>query len=190
MESGSVSRTDVDPARLELLRSYPDAAVRARASKLLGAGLPRRQDVVASYQKALTLKGDPARGKAVFKDRCSTCHKLDGVGQQVGADLAAIRDRGLEAVLLNILDPNREVKPQYLSYVVVTADGRVLTGMIVAETANGLTLRKADGSEETVPRLEIDEMRSSGLSFMPEGLEKDIDPAAMADLLAYLNAAR
>ena len=80
----------------------------------------RRQDVVAAYQEALRLKGDPERGKDVFKAQCSTCHRLEGVGQQVGADLAAIRDRGLDAVLLNILDPNREVMPQFLSYVLVT----------------------------------------------------------------------
>jgi putative heme-binding domain-containing protein len=89
-------------------------------------------------------------------------------------------------VLLNILDPNRDVKPQFLSYVLVTTSGRVLTGMIAAETANSLTIRKPDGVEETVLRLEIEELRGTGLSFMPEGLEKQVDVAAMADLLAYL----
>ena len=133
--------------------------VRERAAKIFASGLARRQDVVAAYQKALQRKGDRDRGKAVFKTHCSSCHRLEGVGQQVGADLAAIRDRGREAVLLNILDPNREVKPQFLSYVLVTTSGRVLTGMITAETANSLTIRKPDGVEETVLRLEIDELR-------------------------------
>ena len=62
--------------------------------------------------------------------------------------------------------------------------------MIAAETANSLTIRKPDGGEETVLRLQIDELRSTGLSFMPEGLEKQIDVAAMADLLAYLNSVK
>ena len=144
--------------------------------------------MVAAYQKALRLKGDPARGKAVFKKECSACHQLEGVGNQVGADLNAIRDQGTEAVLLNILDPNREVKPQFLSYVLVTDAGRIVTGMITAETANSLTIRRADGTSETVLRIDIDELRSTGLSFMPEGLEKQIDVPAMADLLAYLNS--
>ena len=190
VEKGTVGRADVDPARLELLKSYPDAAVRARAARLFAAAQARRQDVVAAYQKALQLKGDRERGKAVFKAHCSSCHRLEGVGQQVGADLAAIRDRGLEAVLLNILDPNREVMPQYLSYVLVTTSGRVLTGMIAAETANSLTIRKPDGGEETVLRLQIEELRSTGLSFMPEGLEKQIDVPAMADLLAYISSVK
>jgi putative heme-binding domain-containing protein len=132
--------------------------------------------------------GDRERGKAIVKAHCAPCHRLEGVGQEVGADLSAIRDRGQDAVLLNILDPNRDVKPQFLSYVLVTTSGRVLTGMITAETANSLTIRKPDGVEETVLRLEIEELRSTGLSYMPEGLEEAIDVAAMADLLAYLNA--
>jgi putative membrane-bound dehydrogenase-like protein len=189
VEQGKVGRGDVDPARIDLLQSYPDDRVRARARKLFaGSKLARRQEVVAAYQKALQLKGDVARGKAVFKKECSGCHRLEGVGEAVGADLSAIRDRGTESVLLNILDPNREVKPQYLSYVLVTGAGRVLTGMITAETANSITIRRVDGTSETVLRIHIEELRSTGMSFMPEGLEKQIDVPAMADLLAYLNS--
>jgi putative heme-binding domain-containing protein len=188
VEKGTIVRADLDPARLTLLQSYPDPSVKARAGRLFSAPQARRQDVVAAYQKALQLKGDPAHGKEVFKANCSTCHRLEGVGQQVGADISAIRDRGLDTVLLNILDPNREVMPQFLSYVLVTTSGRVLTGIITAETANSLTLRQPDGRDETVLRIHIDELRSTGLSYMPEGLEKQIDVPAMADLLAYLNS--
>ena len=70
----------------------------------------------------------------------------------------------------------------------MTDAGRTLTGMITAETANSLTIRRADGTSETVLRIDIEELRSTGLSFMPEGLEKQIDVPAMADLLAYLNS--
>ena len=146
--------------------------------------------MVAAYHKALQLKGDPARGKAIFKKECSACHQLEGVGTPVGAELNAIRDQGSEAILLNILDPNREVKPQFLTYVLVTNAGRIVTGMIAAETATGLTLRRADGTSETIVRLDIEELRNTGVSFMPEGLEKQIDVPAMADLLAYLNSVR
>src|SRR5262245_41702037 len=90
------------------------------------------------------------RGRAVFKRECSACHQLEGVGTPIGAELNGIRDQGSETILLNILDPNREVKPQYLSYALVTDAGRIVTGMITAETANGLSLRRADGTSETV----------------------------------------
>jgi putative membrane-bound dehydrogenase-like protein len=189
VEQGEMSRGDVDPARIALLQTNPDEKLRARVAKLFAeAQLARRPEVVAAYQKALQLKGNVARGKAVFKKDCSACHRLDGVGTSIGAELSGIRDRGTEAILLNILDPNREVKPQFLSYVLVTNANRLVTGMITTETANGITIRRADGTSETVPRIEIEELRSTGMSFMPEGLEKQIDVQGMADLLAYLNS--
>jgi putative heme-binding domain-containing protein len=189
VEQSKINRDDVDPARIQALQKHGDTRVRSRAAKLFEATkLARRQDVVAAYQKALKIKGDRDRGKAVFKKVCSTCHQLEGVGTQVGADLHGIRDQGTETILLNILDPNREVKPQFLSYVLVTKSGRNITGMITAETANSLTIRRADGTSETVLRINIDELQSTGLSFMPEGLEKEVDVSAMADLLAYLNS--
>ncbi len=190
VEKGAVGRADVDPSRLELLKKYPAAAVRARAVKIFTTAQPRRQDVVEAYQNSLRMSGDRERGKAVFKEQCSACHRLEGVGRQVGADLAAIRDRGIDSVLLNILDPNRDVMPQYQSYVVATTSGRVVTGMIADETANSVTIRQPDGGDETVPRHQIEELRSTGLSFMPEGLEKQINVPAMADLLAYINSVK
>jgi putative membrane-bound dehydrogenase-like protein len=186
---GEVKPGDVDPARIALLQASADPRLRARAAGLFaGTRLGKRQDVVAAYRKALDLKGDPQKGKALFKQVCSACHRLEGVGESVGADLAAIRDRGLEAVLLNILDPNREVKPQFVTYSLVTESGRSVTGMIAAETANSLTVRRNDGTSETILRVDVAELRSTGLSFMPEGLEKQVDLQGMADLLAYLSS--
>jgi putative membrane-bound dehydrogenase-like protein len=187
VEQGKINRGDVAPARIQALQNHADIPLRKRAAKLFeSTKLARRQDVVAEYQKALKLKGDSGRGKAVFKNVCSTCHQLEGVGTQVGADLHAIRDQGIDTILLNILDANREVKPEFLSYILVTKSGRSLTGMITAETANSITIRQADSTSESVLRIDIEELKSTGLSYMPEGLEKQIDVPAMADLLAYL----
>jgi putative membrane-bound dehydrogenase-like protein len=191
VEQGKVNRGDVDPARIDVLQANAGPQLRARVAKLFGVTkLARRQEVVVAYQKALQLNGDGARGKAVFKKECSACHQLEGIGTQVGADLTAIRDQGREAILLNILDPNREVKPEFQSYALVTDAGRIITGMITAETTTSLTLRRAAGTTETVLRIHVDELHGTGLSFMPEGLEKQIDVPAMADLLAYLKAIR
>ena len=92
--------------------------------------------------------------------------------------------------MLNVLDPNREVKPKFLSYVTATTEGRILTGMIVAETANSLTIQRSDGTTATVLRVDIEELNSTGLSFMPEGLEKQVTVKMMADLLVYLASVR
>jgi putative heme-binding domain-containing protein len=69
---------------------------------------------------------------------------------------------------------------------VLTTDGRQLTGILAAETATSITLQRADNATDTVLRIDIEQLRSTGLSLMPEGLEKQIDPQAMADLIAYL----
>src|SRR5207249_6245808 len=121
VEQGKFNRGDVDPARIQALQSHADAQLGARAGKLFAAAkLARRQDVVAAYQKALQLKGDVARGKAVFKKVCSACHQLEGVGNQIGADLGAMRDQGGDAAVLDILDPDRGVVPQLLRRGVVS----------------------------------------------------------------------
>jgi putative heme-binding domain-containing protein len=99
-----------------------------------------------------------------------------------------MKTRGPEAILLNVLDPNREVNPQFLNYAVLTADGRQLTGIIAAETATSITLKRADNATDTILRIDIDQLKSTGMSLMPEGMEKQVDPQGMADLLEYLRA--
>jgi putative heme-binding domain-containing protein len=187
VESRTVARSDIDPARIALLKKSPTRSIGIRATKLFAAPADR-QKVFEEYRKSLDLKGDPVKGKLVFKNQCSACHKLEGVGEEVGADLKAIRDRGMEGVLLAILDPNREVKPQFLAYSAELKNMRVVTGLLSAETASNLTIRRADGMSESIARSDVETFRSLGLSYMPEGVEKQIDIQAMADLLAYLNS--
>jgi putative membrane-bound dehydrogenase-like protein len=182
-----IAVSDVEPARLKLLQGSADPGLRAhanRVAKLLNLG--RRQDVLAAYRPALDLKGDSPRGKALFGKVCAACHRLEGVGYEIGPSLATLQNRGAEAILLNVLDPNREVNPQYVNYVVLTKDGRTFTGMIAAETATSVTLKRGDNQSDTILRIDIDRMRSTGLSLMPEGLEQQIDRQGMADLIAYL----
>ena len=190
LEKGQVSAGDLDPVRLKLLAEHRDEAIRTRAAKLLAENqLSRRADVVAAYRGVLEAKGDVERGKLIFTKTCAACHKVQGVGQDIGPNLAAMKARGAEAILLNVLDPNREVNPQYLNYALLTTDGRQLTGLISAETATSVTLKRADNATDTVLRIDIEQLKSSGMSLMPEGMEKQIDQAAMADLLEYLRVA-
>lgn len=187
VEKGTIPSGDLDPARLKLLSSHSDVKIRERASKLLsGLQLGKRQDVVNAYRPALQLSGNPAQGKVVFGKICAACHKAEGTGHEIGPNLATVQNRGAETILLNVLDPSREVNPQYLNYVMITDDGRAITGMISAETATSVTLKRAEGLTDTVLRSNIEELRSTGQSIMPEGVEKQVDHQQMADLIAYL----
>ncbi|MCA9211212.1 MAG: c-type cytochrome, partial [Planctomycetales bacterium] len=189
VQSQQIAVADLDPARLKVLAAHRDPAVREQAAQLVSQSNPRgRQEIVVAYQGVLGQSGDVDRGRQVFQKTCAACHRLEGKGHEIGPNLAAMKARGDEAILVNVLDPNREVNPQYLSYVLVTGDGRSLTGLIAAETATSVTLRRADNASDTVLRVDIDELLSTGLSLMPEGLEKQIDQQAMKDLLAYLRA--
>jgi putative heme-binding domain-containing protein len=142
--------------------------------------------VVDAHRRVLEMQGDPARGKASFQKICAACHRVEGVGYEIGANLATLKNRGAEAILVNVLDPNREVNPQYVNYVLVTDDGRTLTGTIAAETATSVTLKRAEGATDTVLRVNIEELTSTGQSIMPEGLEKQLDAQGLADVIAYL----
>ncbi len=187
VEKGTFNPGELEPARIEFLRTHRGDKVRARALKLF-ANLKsaRRQEVVDAYMPALKLPGDAARGKELFAKACATCHRAENVGHEIGPNLAAMQNRGPEAILLNVLDPSREVNPQYVTYVVATRDGRTLTGMIAAETATSITLKRAENQTDLLLRADIEELRGTGTSLMPDGLEKDLTPQGLADLIAYL----
>lgn len=190
VEAGTIRPADVDRARLAALEAGDDPTLAARAKKLLAASpAADRQTMFEAYRPALAMAGDPARGKVQFETTCAACHRVGDVGNEIGPNLAAMRSRGAEAILLNVIDPNREVNPQYVEYVVQTTDGRTTSGLLASETAGAITLKRAGGETETVRRADIKRMRSSGLSIMPVGLEQGIDRQGMADLIAYLMAA-
>lgn len=191
VEKGTVAPAHIDATRAAQLRTHPDVAVKALAAKVLGAGNPDRKRVIEDYRSALELKGDAAKGKAVFAKNCASCHNLDGVGKEVGANLAsALGNKTPDALLVDILDPSREVDPRFVQYVVSTLDGQTRTGVIAGETSAAVTLRLPDKGEVTVLRTDIDKLTGSGQSLMPDGLEKQLSKADFADLIAYLLSPR
>ncbi len=108
----------------------------------------------------------------------------------MGPDLSGIAGRAPEALLSDIVDPNREVAPDFAMISVATRRGQVIAGILAEETATTLKLRRAEGVEDTLLRSEIDELRSTGKSLMPEGLEQNINLQEMADLIAFLREGR
>src|SRR5439155_24079197 len=147
---------------------------------------PDRNKVVLAYELALRLKGDTARGLAVFTKNCATCHRLGTVGQEIGPDLAAVGDKPPEWFLPALFDPSRAVEARYLSYTAVTRQGRVLTGVLVEESGSSLTLVGPNGQRQVILRANLEELSSTGKSAMPDGLEKDLKPQDVADLIVYL----
>jgi putative membrane-bound dehydrogenase-like protein len=189
IESKAVAASDLDPDRQKQLLAHPSTSIRGRAEKALGgASRSDRSEVIASFRRALALTGNREKGRAVFKKVCATCHKAEGEGTDVGPNLTTVTGRTPEDLLVHILDPNREVAPNYVNYNVETTDGRVLTGLIADESANAVTLKRAEGVTEVVPRGRIESIASSGQSLMPEGLEKGLEPQNLADLIVFVRS--
>ena len=192
VEKKQVVVNHLEPARIALLKKHRDAKVRERAEKVFaGAVAMKRQQVIDAYKPALELKADRARGKLAFKKACATCHRLENVGHQVGADLqAALKTKTPEALLIDILDPSREVDPRFQNYQVVTTKGRTLTGILAAETASSITLKRGEGQEDVLLRSQIEEITATGLSLMPDNLEMMLSKQELADLIEYLLSVR
>jgi putative heme-binding domain-containing protein len=188
---GTVREADLLRSTVDGLRGFPVAAVRERAGSVFGA-LPavRRDELLEAYRPSLAAQGDVVAGKSLFARHCASCHRVGDVGRELGPNLVAMQARGAEAILLGVLDPNREVQPQYVAHVAVTGDGRVVTGVVTAESQASVTLRTADGTEETIARDDIEELQSTKKSLMPEGFEREIDIRGMGDLLSWLMTAR
>jgi putative membrane-bound dehydrogenase-like protein len=188
IEEDRVPVTEIDPATREALLRLPDAPLHERAERLLKATTPAadRAEVLQHYAQALNLGGDPKRGAEVFAKNCLTCHQRAGKGHRVGPDLASVAGRAKETLLSDILDPNREVAPDSMAFVVATKDGQVLSGLIAEESPTAVRLRRAEGVEESVPRAEITELRATGQSLMPVGLESALTPQDIADLIELL----
>jgi putative membrane-bound dehydrogenase-like protein len=187
IQKEDIPASDVEPGRFRLLEAHADQGVRKLVENLKSkVAVSKRADVLADYAPALQLEGRADEGRKHFQKVCSVCHKLEGQGHEIGPNLAAIQNRGAEAILVNLMDPNREVNPQYVNYILQNKAGKSITGLIAAETANSVTLRRQENQQDTVLRDDIETLRSSGLSIMPEGLEKNLDRQAVADLIAYL----
>jgi putative heme-binding domain-containing protein len=191
IESGAVRAAELSADRRQFLLNHPTAAIKARAAKVIGsAGDSNRRAVVDSYRDVLDLAADAERGRAAFATKCSICHKLGDAGHNVGPDIVSVQNKSPDDLLIAILDPNREAQPNFTAYNLILTNGQVLNGIIVSESAASVTLRRAEGKEDVVPRGDIDELISSGRTLMPEGLEKDISRQDIADLIAFIKSLR
>jgi putative membrane-bound dehydrogenase-like protein len=187
LERRQVLPFEIDAARRQRLLQHKTATVRNRAAKLFADSVnPDRQKVIDAYRSALTLNGDASRGTQVFSKNCASCHRLGEIGHQVGPDLASLGDKSPESLLIAILDPNRAVEARYINYTAVTKNGLTFTGVLATETGNSITLVGPEGKQQVVLRTDLEELISSNKSVMPEGLEKDLKPQDLADLIAYI----
>jgi putative membrane-bound dehydrogenase-like protein len=187
MSQGFILPQDIPLTARERLLGDASPEIRRRAGHSFNDTVnPDRNKVVSAYASALRISANAGRGRQVFARVCAACHRLAGIGQAIGPDLAMVRDKPTEWLLPTLLDPNRAVDARYLNYVASTRDGKVLVGILAEEGGNSITLVGPSGERHVILRANLDELASTGKSAMPEGLEKELTVQEMADLIAYL----
>jgi putative heme-binding domain-containing protein len=152
---------------------------------------PAREQTIARMRRFIRdTPGDPHAGREVFKKVCGQCHKLHGEGQEVGPDITQNGRGSFEQLLSNVFDPSLVIGAVYQARTIVTADGRILTGLLAEDSDQRVVLKVQGGKQETIARDDIDVMEVSKLSMMPEDLEKQLPPKELADLFAYITLDR
>jgi len=189
--AGTVPKDAVNVNQIGKLLKSGDKELAARVEQTWGKlrtdRNPQREQVVAEMRKLLVgSQGDPHHGQVVFMKLCGQCHKLHGQGQDVGPDITGVGRASFEQLLSNVFDPSLVIGPAYQGRTVVTADGRVLTGLVVEDNPQRIVLKLQGGKLETIARGDVDDMEVSKLSLMPEGVEKQLSPQELIDLFALL----
>ena len=180
-----------DAATRARLMKHPKKNIANLAEKVFADSTSAtRAAVVEKFKPALKLPGDATRGKTVFASVCISCHKLDGVGLELGPDLRSVAQHDAEKLLNSILDPSAIIEPGFMAYHCTLKSGEQLYGVIATETSASLTLKMAGNLTKSVLRSDVESLKSAGTSLMPEGLEAALTPQSLADLISYLKQPR
>ena len=130
--------------------------------------------------------GNPYAGEAAFIERCAACHKLFYKGGNVGPDLTPYQRDNLDTLLLSVISPSIEIREGFEYTALVTADGRILTGFVVDQDNQIITLRVKAGEDIRIERKDVEEMSPVGRSLMPDGLLDGMSDQQLRDFFAYL----
>jgi putative heme-binding domain-containing protein len=189
VEGGTIPAWAIPAARRKQLLQDKDAVIQSRAARLFAIeGQPDRRKVYEEYKPLLAFKGSQANGHGVFLRVCATCHQHSGEGAKVGPDLTGVNNQPAEALLLHIIVPDAEIYAGFESYDCETKDGRSLSGILAGETQTSVTLRRALGEQDVIPRDQMVSLQASRTSLMPSELEKTMTRQELTDLLTFLKA--
>ncbi|MFM8571973.1 MAG: PVC-type heme-binding CxxCH protein [Pirellula sp.] len=186
IESGKLSGKGLDASQVQSLGQITGELQPRLAKWLAGRVQSDRQKVVEQYMPCLELQVNMDRGKQLFAQHCAVCHRIDGVGSAIGPDVSDSRTQTSAQLLVSILDPNRVIDNNYYRVTIQMDDGAIHDGVIVEESAGHLALKNQQTPRLVLPKTQIDAIKPTGLSLMPEGIETQLDTQAMADLIGYI----
>ncbi|PQO31011.1 dehydrogenase [Bremerella cremea] len=191
IETGKLDKETLSINQLQRLVTTSSEDVGRKVNDIYGSIRsgrdPSRTLIVAQMRRLVSSRqGDPHRGIEVYNKLCGQCHKLHGKGQEVGPDITVNGRGNLEQLLSNVFDPSLVIGKDYQAVNVLTVDGRVLSGLLVEDSDSRVVLKMQGGKQETIARDDVDVMKTSDTSLMPEGIEKQLKSEEIVDLFAYL----
>ncbi|MBX7166306.1 MAG: c-type cytochrome [Pirellulales bacterium] len=193
VDNGQVASSVVPVAALTAVAGFQssrlDELVRRHWGQI-GAASPgeRLAEVRRLNNDLRAAAGDARQGRVLFREHCGKCHRLFDEGQAVGPELTSANRHDREYLLTQIVDPSAVIRKEFLSYVVQTNDGRSLTGLIVEQSPQRVTLVDAQVNRVTVDAAVVETIEPALLSLMPERVLEKLTPAQVRDLFAYLQA--
>jgi putative heme-binding domain-containing protein len=192
VQRGRIARTEVDASAQRQLRTLRDPELREKFFAIWpqsSASSNSKRDLFTRYKKLLNeeklAQADLARGRIVYQQSCGVCHKFYGEGAQIGPELTGADRHNLDYLLENILSPSGIVPENYRTSTVSLKDERILNGIILGKTDQTLSLQTTT-EKMTVPMAEVESIRESELSMMPDGLLDSLTEQQVSDLIAYL----
>ena len=172
-----------------ILARSQDAAIRKRAGELLPQPKQKDQKPLAPIDELAAIKGDAEHGMELFRSiaTCANCHVVNKHGKEVGPDLSEIGTKlSREAMFTSILDPNAGISHNYENYIVLTATGQVINGLKVSETPDEVIIRTAEAIDRKIPQDEIEQIKKSETSIMPDDIHLTMDQQGLVDVIEYL----
>ena len=191
IEASDISALDLTATHRQILLSHDLESVRLQATKLFGTTSDaERVRLINDYLPVVKAGGDTERGFVLFGKTCAQCHKLRGVGHDVGPSLAGLLNKSAEHLTTHVLNPDKAIEDKYRNYTVITTDGRIVNGLLANESANSITIAGPNSQLTEVRRSDIEEdgFKRNIRSMMPTGLEKYLSASQLADVVAFVQA--
>lgn len=187
-----IPQSDLTAYTVRQLRNLNDKEIDAWTASVWGVAKTsneEKQKEIARYKAMMTdevLKsGNPSAGRAIFAKICQQCHMLYGEGGKVGPDLTGSNRQELDYIFSNIIDPSSVIANDYMVTNVYMKDGDVFSGILVKEDEQSVSLQ-TESAVQVIQRAEVDQLRKSELSMMPEGLIATMPKEDLVNLVAYL----
>ena len=191
VSNGRIDPGDVPADVVDQLRQHSDSTIAEAGRKLFGAREKMEPDRVK--QRISRLReilgegtGNPYAGEDLFMQKCAACHRLFHKGGSVGPDLTPYQRGNLDTLLMSVVDPSAEIREGFEHTQLVTSDGRILTGFVMDEDTQIITLRSKSGEDIRVTREDVESLNVVRKSLMPDGLLQGMTDQQLRDFFAYL----